>query len=217
MKDGLNNRTKVPPRGTVSSFTGVWLVMLVVPLGIYVTSVKVHTQSVGVIFVARVDPLPTDPCLPSPNLKKYNLPTHVIVERLDFFLSGYNHSIAVFLSSGFREGFPLHYEGDPGSSDANNLISATENPDVVDAKISKELKAGHLAGPFQTRPFFPFRISPLGVVPKKTPGEFRLINHLSYPRGSSLMMVSPKTIQVFPMQLFQMPSGTLRLQVVGVF
>ena len=84
----------------------------------------------------------------------------------------------MFLSSGFREGFPLHYEGDSGCSDANNLISATENPDVVDAKIRKELKAGPLAGPF--------RISPLGVVPKKTPGEFRLIHHLSYPRGSSV-------------------------------
>ena len=92
----------------------------------------------------------------------------------------------MFLSSGFREGFPLHYEGDPGSSDANNLISATENPEVVDAKISKELQAGRLAGPFWIRPFYPFRIYPLGVVPKKTPGEFRLIHHLSYPRGSSV-------------------------------
>lgn len=160
--------------------------MLVVPLSIHVISVKVHTQSVGVIFVAKVNPLQTDPCLPSPNLTNYNLPTPVIVERLEFFLSGYNHSIAVFLSSGFREGFPLHYEGDPGSSDANNLISATENPDIKDVKISKELKAGRLAGPFRARPFYPFRISPLGVVPKKNPGEFRLIHHLSYPRGSSV-------------------------------
>ena len=92
----------------------------------------------------------------------------------------------MFLSSGFREGFPLHYEGDPGSSDANNLISATENPDVVDTKISKELMAGRLAGPSRTRPFYPFRISLLGVVPKKTPGDFRLIQHLSYPKGSSV-------------------------------
>ena len=28
--------------------------------------------------------------------------------------------------------------------------------------------------------------SPLGVVPKKTPGEFRIIHHLSYPDGSSV-------------------------------
>ena len=58
--------------------------------------------------------------------------------------------------------------------------------DVVDAKICKELEAGHLAGPFQTQPFYPFRISPLGVVLKKTPGEFKLIDHLSYPRGFSV-------------------------------
>ena len=29
-------------------------------------------------------------------------------------------------------------------------------------------------------------MSPLGVVPKKTPGEFRLIHHLSYPTGNSV-------------------------------
>ena len=87
---------------------------------------------------------------------------------------------------GFRGGFPLHYVGSPSCSDANNLISASENPEVVDAKIHKELEAGRLAGPFMTRPLYPFRISPLGVVPKRTPGEFRLIHHLSYPRGSSV-------------------------------
>ena len=72
----------------------------------------------------------------------------------------------------------MHYDGDPSCSDAKNLISALENPAVVDAKIAKELDAGRLAGPFRTRPFYPFRISPLGVVPKKTPGEFRLIHHI---------------------------------------
>ena len=107
---------------------------MVAPFNIYAISVKVHTRSVNVLFVAKVGPLQTNPCLPSPTLKNHNLPMPVIVERLDFFLSGYNHSIAAFLSSGFRESFPLHYEGDIGCSDAKNLVSATENPDVVDAK-----------------------------------------------------------------------------------
>jgi len=31
-----------------------------------------------------------------------------------------------------------------------------------------------------------FRISPLGLVPKKAEGEFHLIHHLSFPKGSSL-------------------------------
>ena len=92
----------------------------------------VHMQSVGAIFAAREEPLRANPCLPRPNPKSHNLPTPVIVERLDFLLSGYNHSIAEFLSSGFKEGFPLHYDGDHGCSDAKNLISASENPDVVD-------------------------------------------------------------------------------------
>jgi len=136
--------------------------------------------------VAKVESLQTNPCLPSPNLKNLNLPMPVIVERLDFLLSGYNHSIAEFLSLSFREGFPLHYKGSPSCSDAKNLISTSENPEVVDAKIHKELEAGRLSGQFMTRPLYPFQISPLGVVPKKTPGEFRLIHHLSYPWGSSV-------------------------------
>ena len=140
-------------------------------LNISVISAKAHIQSVGVIFTARVEPLQTTPYLPSPNLKNRNLPMPVIVERLDFLLSGYNQSIAVSLSSTFKEGFPLHCEGDPGCSDAKNLNSVSENPDVVDAKIRKEIAAGRQAGPLKTRPFHPFRISPLGVVPKKTPGN----------------------------------------------
>ena len=87
---------------------------LVVLLNISVISAKAHIRSFGVIFVARVEPLQTTPCLPNPHLKNRNLPTPVIVARLDFLLSGYNHSIAVFLYSGFKEGFPLHYEGDLG-------------------------------------------------------------------------------------------------------
>ena len=35
-------------------------------------------------------------------------------------------------------------------------------------------------------PLTPFRVSPLGVVPKKNLGEFRLIHHLSFPKGSSV-------------------------------
>ena len=84
------------------------------------------------------------------------------------------------MSRGFREGFPLHYEGIRVSSDATNLLSALDNPEVVDAKLNKECEGGRLAGPFHKPPFHPIRVSPLGVVPKKTPEEFRLIHHLSY-------------------------------------
>ncbi|XP_048587466.1 uncharacterized protein LOC125570208 [Nematostella vectensis] len=45
---------------------------------------------------------------------------------------------------------------------------------------------GRLAGPFDSPPFPVFRVSPLGAVPKKAPGEFRLIHHLSFPDGDSV-------------------------------
>ena len=88
--------------------------------------------------------------------------------------------------SGFSHGFPLHFEGDYVSFEAKNLVSANQLPDVVDLKLHKEISAGRIAGPFQKPPFPTFRVSPLGVVPKKTPGELHLIHHLSYPKGSSI-------------------------------
>ena len=90
------------------------------------------------------------------------------------------------LYTGFKFGFSLHFEGTRTSFFANNLISAQQNPEIVSAKLSKELAAGRLAGPFDRPPFPKFRVSPLGVVPKKALGEYRLIHHLSFPRGDSV-------------------------------
>ena len=39
-----------------------------------------------------------------------------------------------------------------------------------------------------------YKISPLGVVPKKTAGKFRIIHHLSYPEGSSVNDFIPREI-----------------------
>lgn len=57
---------------------------------------------------------------------------------------------------------------------------------VVHQKIGKELWAGRVVGPFDTLPIWSLQVSPLGIVPKKAPGEFRLIHHLSYPEGASV-------------------------------
>ena len=135
----------------------------------------------SVIFVPRLSPPIITPSQPSPNL-----PTPIKVDRLISLLSGYSHSTVEFLYSGFSFGFPIHFEGERVSSTSKNLVSAFLHPTVVDDKIRKELDSHRLAGPFQFPPLHPFRISPLGVVPKKTSGEFRLIHHLSYPKGSSV-------------------------------
>ena len=85
---------------------------------------------------------------------------------------------------GFQNGFPTHYDGPGNAMLAPNLLSAHQNPEVVDQYTEKELSSRRLAGPFPSSPFPYFRVSPLGVVPKKSPGEFCLIQHLSYPSGA---------------------------------
>ena len=61
---------------------------------------------------------------------------------------------------------------------------------VVQEKIAKEVQEGRVFGPFTTPPL----VSPLGIVPKKTPGEFRLILHLSYPDGGSVNDAIPQEL-----------------------
>lgn len=131
-------------------------------------------------------PNSTIPSLKLPNPFLPSLPTPIKVNRLVFLLDGYTPSTVEFLLSGFTKGFPVHFEGERTSQTATNLLSALENPEVVDAKLGKELAAHQLAGPFLSPPLSPFWISPLGIVPKKVPGEFRLIHHLSFPKGSSV-------------------------------
>ena len=87
------------------------------------------------------------------------------------------------MSAGFTHGFPLHFEGSHVSSSDPNLLPALQNPGVVNAKLNKEL-AAHRS--FFLPPFSVFRVSPLGLVPKKSPGEFHLIHHFLFPKGSSL-------------------------------
>ena len=44
-----------------------------------------------------------------------------------------------------------------------------------------------ILGPYTIPPAMAkFRVSPLGAVPKKAKGEFRMIHHLSYPEGESV-------------------------------
>jgi hypothetical protein len=90
---------------------------------------------------------------------------------------------------GFKYGFPLHFKGACSSFFANNLVSAQQNPEIVSAKPFKECQANRLAGPFDHPPFVKFCVSPLGVVPKKAPGVYHLIHHLSFPSGDWLMTV----------------------------
>ena len=90
------------------------------------------------------------------------------------------------LFDGFSQGFRLNCSCSPSIMLSHNLQSAQQHLGVVTQKIMKELDAECIAGPFEAPPFNNFVCSPLGVCPKKKPGSFRLIHHLSYPEGKSV-------------------------------
>jgi hypothetical protein len=66
------------------------------------------------------------------------------------------------------------------------LKSIAEHLEIATAKIAEEVALGRMAGPFDQSPMDKFRCSPIGLVPKRETGKYRLIHHLSWPRGSSV-------------------------------
>lgn len=99
--------------------------------------------------------------------------TPVKVDRLKFFLHGYDRALATYLIDGFRFGFRVHFVGERRAYESPNLKSAIDQPELVKAKLSKECAAGRIVGPFTTPPFPNLRTSPLGIVPKKDPSKFQ--------------------------------------------
>lgn len=114
------------------------------------------------------------------------LPTPVLVERLTVYLEGYDDQLSQGLVSGFVYGFRLHFQGTPNGRFALYLQSALHNPENVDRKLNKEICEGNIRGPFVHSPLDYMIIFPLGVIPKKQPGEYQIIHHLSFLYGGSV-------------------------------
>lgn len=110
----------------------------------------------------------------------------VNVELLLSYLEIYpNVRDAEVLKSGFVHGFRLGFSGERVAMEAGNLKSARLNSAILKQKIEKEVACGRFAGPFKVSPIENLRVSPVGLVPKAD-GDWRLITHLSYPKGCSV-------------------------------
>ena len=115
------------------------------------------------------------------------LPTPIKLAVLRRLLAGYGNAVdKVILIEGFTEGFSLGYTGLRVCMDSECLRSASAQPNIVHGKLAKEIQAGRIAGPFVSRPLQQLQCSPIGIVPKKEPGSFRLIHHLSFPHGGAI-------------------------------
>lgn len=113
-------------------------------------------------------------------------PTPIKPNRLADWLSGYDETETNYLINGFSNGFSLGFVGECPGVESQNLRSAFICPDIIDEKILKEVSTGRVLGPFDFKPFSDIQCSPLGLVEKKVPGEYRMIHHLSYPKNKSV-------------------------------
>ncbi len=114
------------------------------------------------------------------------VPLPTSTESLNSWLTGYDPKEPQFLIQGFTHSFRLMYEGPSTNTFAKRLFSVMTQRDATYKTLATELHLYRMAGPFESPPLAAFLISPLGLIPKREPGEYRLIHDLSPPAGSSL-------------------------------
>ena len=101
-----------------------------------------------------------------------------------FDMIDYDSHLAAFLVNGFTEGFKLGHAA-PLRNNLSIPSVSSQEMEIIQGKLDVEIKQGRMAGPFPSPPFKQFQVSPLFLRPKSTPGEYRMILNLSYPRDLS--------------------------------
>ena len=101
---------------------------------------------------------------------KEPLLTQEMVERLEELLVGYPNDKFDYIIDGFTNGFRIGFTGDRCPQSCIDLRFARQHPDIVQAKIQKEISEGRIEGPFDEVPLDNFKLSPLGLVEKNIPG-----------------------------------------------
>ncbi len=72
-----------------------------------------------------------------------------------------------------------------------NCQSAYSQSQVIVSYLAEEIKFGAIVGPFDELPISQLHINRFGVIPKSTPGKFRLITDLSFPHAASVNDLIP--------------------------
>ena len=111
----------------------------------------------------------------------------LIKDAWEFYLLDYpDKQFVTSLLHIIDHGASLGFTGPNHPQACRNLSSAFDAPDAVNTSIHSLRKNGHIHGPFPSPPLPNFRASPLGTVTRKRKTKRRLINHLSWPTGSSV-------------------------------
>lgn len=92
-----------------------------------------------------------------------------------------------FIVRGIREGFRVGFDySRECQASKRNMLSAEERAEVVGEYLQTEVTAGRILGPFDPADYPQIHTSRFGVIPKSTPGRWRLIVDMSSPEGVSV-------------------------------
>ena len=124
------------------------------------------------------------------------LPSPLEVTSIDYqvwcnFLALHPHPDALWVLNGIKFGFDLGcLDGSPVLAQ-RNCPSANAQSRVIHEYLKEEILHGSIAGPFQCPPIKNLHINRFGVIPKSTPGKWRLITDLSFPPDESVNSLIP--------------------------
>ena len=117
-----------------------------------------------------------------------------------------------------QKNYPHKNEGSLGCVRETLSIKMKAAQDAsVKLPAQKEITLQRIAGRFASPPFPNLHISPLGVVPKKQHGSYRLIHHLSHPTGSSINDNIPQKLCTVQYQTIESATAHIRALGQGCF
>lgn len=100
-----------------------------------------------------------------------------------------------YLVNGFRNGFIFDFPLISQTQSPPNNSSIDEFSDEFEKIVADELKKGRYIGPFSSADLIsrigPFQSSPFSIIPKSTPGKYRIIQNFSYPLRPSPSFPNP--------------------------
>ena len=112
----------------------------------------------------------------------------LVVERWVVLLDTHpDKDFVTYILQGISKGFRIGYDYNRTTKRAtSNLLSASQNPEVVTRYIQEEVALGRLIGPLEPELAARAHITSFGVIPKGHTGKWRLIVDLSSRTGSSV-------------------------------
>ena len=131
-----------------------------------------------------------DRCTDASNPPLWSVPPSplCLANWTEFIAAHPDQEYASYVQTGLLSGFRIGFDrlSVPLQSSTRNHPSACENEGQVRGYIAAEREAGRLVGPLCQSDLTGIHTSPIGLVPKSEPNQWRMIVDLSFPFGRSV-------------------------------